>query len=89
MFFVIQCNTEEGDIMSTISLRMNDEEEKLIKTYAKLNNLSVSELVRNSVLEKIEDDIDLEIYHQAMKEHILKPNDITFDEMMKELGLDT
>ena len=75
--------------MSTISLRLNDEEEKLIKAYAELNNMSVSELIRNSVLEKIEDNIDLELYHQAMKEHTLKPNNITFDEMMEELGLDT
>ena len=65
---------------------MNDEEEKLIKAHAELNNMSVSELVRNSVLEKIEDDIDLELYHQAMKEHTLKPNDITFDDMIEKLG---
>jgi len=75
--------------MSTISLRLNDEEEKLIKTHAELNNVSVSELIRNSVLEKIEDDIDLELYHQAMKEHTLKSNDITFDDMIEKLGLDT
>ena len=75
--------------MSTISLCLNDEEEKLIKAHAELNNMSVSELVRNSVLEKIEDDIDLELYHQAMKEHTLKPNDITFDDMIEKSGLDT
>ncbi|SFL91586.1 MULTISPECIES: type II toxin-antitoxin system RelB family antitoxin [Salibacterium] len=73
--------------MSTISLRMNEEEEKLIKEYAKINNLSISELLRSSVLEKIENDIDLKLYHQAMKDHHNDPNDISFDEMMKELDL--
>jgi len=66
---------------------MNEQEEKLIKEYAKVNNVSISELFRSSVLEKIENDIDLELYHQAMKEHHNNPNDISFDEMVKELSL--
>lgn len=73
--------------MSVISLRMNEQEEKLIKEYAKVNNVSISELFRSSVLEKIENDIDLELYHQAMKEHQNNPNDISFEEMVKELDL--
>lgn len=67
---------------------MNEQEEKLIKEYAKLNNISISELFRSSVLEKIENDIDLKLYHQAMAEHRDTPNDISFDEMIKELDLD-
>jgi len=35
--------------MSIISLRMNEQEEKVIKNYAKLNNMTVSELFRSSV----------------------------------------
>jgi len=73
--------------MSTISLRMNEQEEKLIKEYAKLNNISISELLRSSVLERIENDIDLKLYHQAMAEHHEAPDDISFDEMIKELDL--
>lgn len=45
--------------MSTISLRMNEEEGKLIKEFAKAKNVSVSTFIRTSVLEKIEDEIDL------------------------------
>lgn len=71
--------------MSSISLRMN---EKLIKEYAKAQNISVSELVRSSVLAKIEDDIDIDFYQQAMKAHEAKPADISFDEMIQELDLD-
>ncbi len=73
--------------MSIISLRMNEQEEKIIREYAKINNVTLSELFRSSVLEKIEDQIDLEIYHQAMKDHAHTPSDISFDEMMKELDL--
>lgn len=73
--------------MSIISLRINEQEEKVIKEYAKLNNISVSELFRSSVLGKIEEDIDLKLYNQAIAEHRDSPNDISFDEMMKELDL--
>ena len=72
--------------MNIISLRVNDADNKLVRDYAKVNNITISDLVRNSVLEKIEDDIDLKLYNQAMKEHKENPQDISFDEMMTELG---
>lgn len=71
--------------MTTISLRIDSEEEKLIKEYAKSKNISVSALFRNSVLEKIEDEIDLGLYHQAMKEHKENDQSISFEDMLKEL----
>src|SRR5699024_1534076 len=86
------CNTmyyKGGMVMSTISLRMNKEEEKLIQEYAKANNVSISELLRSSVLEKIEDEIDLELYQQAMQEHTKHPEDISFEYMVKELDANT
>lgn len=36
----------------TISIRLSDKDTELIKRYAKLNNISVSDLVRMTVLEK-------------------------------------
>ncbi len=74
--------------MNSITLRMNDDENRLIRDYAKANNITISELMRQSVLEKIEDEIDLAIYEQAMQEHKEDPQDISFDEMMTELGFD-
>ena len=43
----------------TISLRLNDEESALFKKYAEMNGLTLSELIRQSVLERIEDEYDL------------------------------
>jgi hypothetical protein len=74
--------------MNIITLRINDDENKLVRDYAKANNTSISELMRTSVLEKIEDDIDLKLYYQGMKDHKENPQDISFDEMMSELGFD-
>lgn len=39
-------------ILMTISVRLSEEDTELIKAYATLNNISVSELIRNAVLEK-------------------------------------
>ena len=71
--------------MGTISLRMDEEDQKLIKEYAKTKNITVSSLIRNAVMEKIEDEIDMDLYHIAMKQHIANPQVVSFDEMMKEI----
>ncbi len=42
----------------TISLRLNDEDTMLVKKYAELNKISVSELIRRAVMERIEDEYD-------------------------------
>ena len=42
----------------TISLRLSDEDTLLIKKYAELNRLSVSELIRQTVMERIETEYD-------------------------------
>ena len=41
--------------MTTISLRLSDADNNLIKKYAELNGMSVSDLVRQSVLDRIEE----------------------------------
>lgn len=71
----------------TISLRLNDEDTMLFKKYAEMNGISVSELVRQSVLERIEDEYDLSAYEKAMKEYEDNPVTYSLDEVKKELGL--
>ena len=70
--------------MGTITLRLREDEERLIKEYAKAKNITVSALFRDTVLEKIEDEIDLELYHAAMKQHIENPQSLTFEEMVND-----
>lgn len=71
----------------TISVRLNEEDTKLIKTYADMNNISLSELIRNAVIEKIEDEYDLECYKKAIEEYKNNPKTYTMEEVKKELGL--
>ena len=71
----------------TISVRLNDEDTKLIKAYAKMNKTTLSDLVRNAIMEKIEDEYDLECYYKAKKEFDENPKTYTLEEVKKELGL--
>lgn len=71
----------------TISVRLNEEDEKLIKTYAKLKNISISDLIRTAVLEKIENEYDKEVFKKVREEFKEKPKTYSLKEMKKELGL--
>ena len=46
----------------TISLRLNEEDTMLIKKYADINKITVSELIRQTVIERIENEYDLEMF---------------------------
>ncbi len=72
----------------TISVRLSDKDTELIRAYAELKNISLSDLVRNAVLEKIENEFDLESYNQAMKEYKNNPKTYTMEEVKKELEID-
>ena len=71
----------------TISLRLNDADAALMRNYAELKEISISELVRTAVLEKIEDEIDLEVYERAHQAFVADPVTYTLAEVEKELGL--
>lgn len=51
-----------------IALRLQPEDEKLIREYAQFNNMSVSELMRQSVMARIEDEFDLGLIKEYEKE---------------------
>jgi RHH-type transcriptional regulator, rel operon repressor / antitoxin RelB len=72
----------------TISLRLAEEESNLIKSYAALHGISVSELVRQAVLERIEDEYDLQLFDEAMKKYRKNPVTYTYDEVCSMLEQD-
>ena len=71
----------------TISLRLNNEDTDLIKAYAALNGISVSELVRKAVIERIEDEYDLKTYDKALSEYRKNPVSYSLEDVERELGL--
>lgn len=71
----------------TISLRLSERDGDLFKRYADMNGISVSELVRQSVLSRIEDEFDLQLYDQALAEYRKNPVTYSLADVEKELGL--
>ena len=71
----------------TISLRLNEADSMLFKKYAELHVISVSELLRRSVIEHIEEEYDLQAYEEAIAEYHENPITYSLDEVEKELGL--
>jgi predicted DNA-binding protein len=73
--------------MSTITIRLNTEEENTFNEYAKLLGMPLSTLFKQSLEEKIEDEIDMKMIKEYEEE--VKNGNIEFythAEVMKILG---
>lgn len=68
-------------IVMTISVSLSERDIELIKAYAEMNNISLSDLIRNAVLEKIEDEYDLETYKKAMEDYKKNPKTYTLEDV--------
>lgn len=74
--------------MSTISLRVPEKELNIFKAYAKHNNSTLSEIIRITMIERIEDEYDLKAFEEYEAEKqtgALKTRPI--NELWKELEL--
>ncbi len=69
----------------TFSLRLSDADSELFREYATLNGISMSELIRRSVLERIENEYDLELYRKASAEYRDNPVTYSLEDVEKEL----
>ena len=75
--------------MSVVSIRFNDEEEKILKNYVKSKGLNLSQYIKNIIFEKIEEEYDLKSvqeYLKAKSEGTL--NLIPFEEAIKEWDIE-
>ena len=74
--------------MGTISLRLNDDDYKKLQEYVSVNDLNMSSFVREAVMYKIDEDLDLDearILNAAKRAKKEKSYDHT--EVWKELGI--
>jgi len=72
--------------MSTISLRLNEKEDKLIRKYAELHNMDLSSFIRETVLEKIEDEYDLTLFHKVWDQDQMEDR-VSHNDLKRDLGL--
>lgn len=72
----------------TISIRVTKKESELIKKYAELNGTTVSDVMRQAILAKIEDEFDIFLYNQAFKEYEENPKTYTIQEAKELLDIE-
>ena len=72
--------------MSTVSLRLNDKDDTLLRKYAELHNMDLSTFIRQAVIEKIEDEYDLSLFDKVWEEE-QNEECISHEDLKKELGL--
>ncbi len=72
-------------MMTTMTLRVDDGDAKLIRRYAEFEGKSISEFIREAVFEKIEEEADL----RELKEAIAEDDGVryTHAQVLEELGL--
>lgn len=74
--------------MSIISVRATEEEKEMIKKYAEFFGMSVSDFVKTSVIERIEDAFGLsEIEAYEKRKEMGETKFYSLDEVKKQLGL--
>ena len=78
-------------LMTTISLKVNDEDAKLIRDYATINNISLSEFIRETILDRIEDEMEMsETFTRELlqaRQESMNGKLYSLEEVRKELGI--
>lgn len=70
-----------------LSIDFTEEEMTVLEKYAVKNNISTTEFIKNTVLERIKDEHDVEVYETAMKTYNRNPRAYSHSSVMRELGL--
>lgn len=52
------------------SIRLTDEERKLADSYAKLHSMSIGEVFKRALFDKIEEEYDISVANKAYKEYV-------------------
>lgn len=74
--------------MAMVSLRLNDAEEELFRSYAVHTGKSLSELFKTALKEQIEDQLDYEKGIQALAQFEKHPVSHSIDDVIAELEND-
>ena len=64
-----------------IPVSLDENEARIAKKYADINNISLEEFIKIAVIEKIENKYDLACYEKAMEEYKKNPKTYTLKEI--------
>lgn len=71
----------------SITVDLSDSDTELIKNYAAMKGTTISDIMRKAIIERIEDEIDLELYNHAVAEYQADSTTYSHDEVGKMLGI--
>lgn len=74
--------------MSVVSLRLNEEENNLFRTYSRHTGKSLSELFKSALANQIEDELDYDTGIKALKDFEKNPITYSIDDLILELEND-
>lgn len=74
----------KGVVMSTMTVRMSEEDAELVRKFAKFEGSTISDFVRAAILEKIEDSYDLQELREAIAQD--SGERYSIDEILTELA---
>jgi|GEM_PF-3006102 len=69
-----------------ISIRLSEEENKIIRKVAKIKHKTVSEFIRETLMETIELEFDMQLFQEALNEFKNDSTTIPHDEVKRKLG---
>lgn len=71
--------------MKTVTVRLNEEESKAFDSYAKLNDIPLSTLLKRTLEEKMEDEFDMSVIREYERNEAGETH--THEEVKDMLGL--
>lgn len=71
----------------TVSLRLTKKENTLIRNFAEIKGISVSEFLRESALDEIRNQLDLLTFDEAFQKYLEQPEFLSAKELKEKLGL--
>lgn len=70
--------------MSTMTVRMSEQDAELVRKFAHFEGVTISDFARTAILEKIEDSYDLQELREAIAQD--SGERFTIDEILTELA---
>ena len=67
--------------MTTISLRLEEADATLIREYAAMKRMTVSDLIRQTMMDRIAEEVDLHSYRKAVEQYRQTPETYTHEEV--------
>lgn len=70
------------------SIRLTEQEKMIADSYARLHSISLGEAFKQALFEKIEDEYDIAVYEEALKEYEESGRKSRpIEELWQELGI--